>query len=347
METALKAIIALSGSFVAVTRAGSNVDPVKAVQMIVIYVHPTLSNNPTGNWSKSGWKRGACRRRLHSATGSAARENALESQRERDRADMSVRLEMWDDDESDELFYTDRAAWRSKRAAFLARERAADQRSWEVEQREAEHLRLESEKFLEKQMEDLASIMDEQRKAGLLIEEAQPLKLSITATAPKVEEKKEAKVEHKKVVMEEDEDDETSRKRSGLVKLDFDAMSRGGKRVEKMETLKGRVMAMDAGEILKTKLNWLALNDATVDAKVEPLARRKITGYLGELDDDELVMFAVEHVKDHKGPGELVEGLEPVLEEEAKEFVNDLWRQLVFESMAYADGVDTMDMFIV
>ncbi|KZO94430.1 hypothetical protein CALVIDRAFT_600065 [Calocera viscosa TUFC12733] len=276
-----------------------------------------------------------------------ARENALESQRERDAADMSVRLEMWDDDESDELFYTDRAAWRAKRATFLARERAADQRSWDVEQREAEHLRLESEKFLEKQMEDLASMMDEQRKAGLLLEDTQPLKLSITASAPKVEEKKEAKNEPRKVVMEEEEEEDTSRKRTGLVKLDFDAMSRGGKRVEKLETLKGRVLALDTDEVLKTKLNWLALSDGMIDAKVEPLARRKITGYLGELDDDELVMFAVEHVKDHKGPAELVEGLEPVLEEEAKEFVNDLWRQLTFESMAYAEGVDTMDMFIV
>ncbi|KZT51546.1 hypothetical protein CALCODRAFT_442919 [Calocera cornea HHB12733] len=276
-----------------------------------------------------------------------ARENTLESQRERDRADMLVRLEVWDDDESDELFYTDRAAWRVKRAAFLARERAADQRSWELEQREAEHLRLESEKFLEKQMEDLASLMDEQRKAGLLLDDTQPLKLSITANAPKVEERKEAKPEPRKVVMEEDEDEDTSKKRGGLVKLDFDAMSRGGKRVEKLETLKARVLAMDMDEILKTKLNWLALSDASIDAKVEPLARRKITGYLGELDDDELVMFAVEHVKDHKGPAELVDGLEPVLEEEAKEFVNDLWKQLVFESMAYADGVDTMDMFIV
>ncbi|EJT96562.1 hypothetical protein DACRYDRAFT_85786 [Dacryopinax primogenitus] len=276
-----------------------------------------------------------------------ARDTALESQRERDRADMSVRLEMWDDDESDELFYTDRAAWRSKRAQSLARERTADQRSWEIEQREAEHLRLESEKFLERQMEDLALMMDEQRKAGLLLDDIAPLKLSINAAVPKIEEKRETKPEPKKLMMEEEDEEDTSKKRSGLVKLDFDAMSRGGKRVEKLETLKGRVLAMDTDEVIKTKLNWLALNDATIDAKVEPLARRKITGYLGELDDDELVMFAVEHVKDRKGPTELAEGLEPVLEEEAKDFVNDLWRQLVFESMAYAEGVDTMDMFIV
>ena len=37
-----------------------------------------------------------------------------------------------------------------------------------------------------------------------------------------------------------------------------------------------------------------------------------MTKHLGELDDDDLVMFVVEHLKDHKGPQKLVEGLEPV-----------------------------------
>lgn len=37
-----------------------------------------------------------------------------------------------------------------------------------------------------------------------------------------------------------------------------------------------------------------------------------MTKYLGELDDDDLVMFVVEHLKDHKGPQKLVEGVEPV-----------------------------------
>lgn len=37
-----------------------------------------------------------------------------------------------------------------------------------------------------------------------------------------------------------------------------------------------------------------------------------MTKYLGELEDDDLVMFVLEHLKDHKGPQKLVEGLEPV-----------------------------------
>jgi hypothetical protein len=37
-----------------------------------------------------------------------ARERALKEAEERDRVEMKSRLDVWDDDESDELFYTDR-----------------------------------------------------------------------------------------------------------------------------------------------------------------------------------------------------------------------------------------------
>lgn len=49
-----------------------------------------------------------------------------------------------------------------------------------------------------------------------------------------------------------------------------------------------------------------------IDRKLEPIVRKKMTEFLGELDDDDLVMFVVEHLKDHKSPAKLVEGLEPV-----------------------------------
>ena len=49
-----------------------------------------------------------------------------------------------------------------------------------------------------------------------------------------------------------------------------------------------------------------------IDRKLEPLIKREMTKYLGELEDDDLIMFVLEHLKDHKGPQKLVEGLEPV-----------------------------------
>ena len=49
-----------------------------------------------------------------------------------------------------------------------------------------------------------------------------------------------------------------------------------------------------------------------IDRKLEPLVKRLMVKYLGELEDDDLVMFVLEHLKDHKGPQKLIEGLEPV-----------------------------------
>ena len=34
--------------------------------------------------------------------------------------------------------------------------------------------------------------------------------------------------------------------------------------------------------------------------------------YLGEMEEDDLILFVLEHLKDHKSPQKLVEGLDPV-----------------------------------
>lgn len=89
--------------------------------------------------------------------------------------------------------------------------------------------------------------------------------------------------------------------------------------------------------------------------------------YLGEMEEEDLIMFVVEHLKDHKSPVKLIEGLEPVrvhnaiffsnfmltrlclhqvLEEEAVEFTVSLWRQIIFESMAYNEGLVTEKMLV-
>lgn len=45
---------------------------------------------------------------------------------------------------------------------------------------------------------------------------------------------------------------------------------------------------------------------------MEPLVKKLMVKYLGELEDEDVVMFVIEHLKDHKSPAKLVEGLEPV-----------------------------------
>ncbi|KAI6106840.1 hypothetical protein EDD17DRAFT_1761952 [Pisolithus thermaeus] len=55
---------------------------------------------------------------------------------------------------------------------------------------------------------------------------------------------------------------------------------------------------------------------------------------------DKAMLFKAE------GPQKLIEGLEPVLEEEAQEFMVNIWRQVIFESMAYGEGLQTEHMVV-
>lgn len=49
-----------------------------------------------------------------------------------------------------------------------------------------------------------------------------------------------------------------------------------------------------------------------IDRKLEPLVKRLMIKYLGEMEEEDLIMFVLEHLKDHKSPHKLIEGLEPV-----------------------------------
>lgn len=259
---------------------------------------------------------------------------------------MRSRLDIWDDDESDELFYTDRSVryleyarprtyslcsprWRSLRARRLAAEQGADEESRLYEEREAENLRRESEAFLARQMDEMQALQEEQRKAGMLLDDGAPVKLNVSlaaATAPKSEA---AAKEKATVFGQEEEEEEGVRKRKAPPpKLD---LAEGGEKArERLEKIKLTV-PHDKETLFKGKVRWDGLSDVSlayavnfgsactncheqtmIDRKLEPLVKRQMTKYLGELEDDDLVMFVLEHLKDHKGPQKLIEGLEPV-----------------------------------
>lgn len=244
---------------------------------------------------------------------------------ERDRVEMRARLDVWDDDESDEPFYTDRTRWRSMRARRLATEQAADEESRLYEEREADNLRRESEAFLARQMDEMQALQEEQRKAGMLLDDGAPVKLSVSL-APTGQ--KEGMPKEKAAVFgQEEEEEEAIRKRKvPLPKLD---LAEGGEKAkERLEKMRGEV-PRDKETLFKSKVRWDGVVDVSIplssfaarrlprpqtmiDRKLEPLIKRQMTKYLGELEDDDLVMFVLEHLKDHKGPHKLVEGLEPV-----------------------------------
>ncbi|KIJ59065.1 hypothetical protein HYDPIDRAFT_177947 [Hydnomerulius pinastri MD-312] len=285
------------------------------------------------------------RARIAALERSIARQTAIKEAEERDRVEMQARLDVWDDDESDELFYVDRARWRQSRSRRVTAEEAADAESRAYEEREAENLRIESEKFLARQMEDMQALAEEQRKAGMLLDDGAPVKLNMSLNPMPVKADGASKDAKAAVFGQEEEEDEAIKKRKvPLVKLDFSA-AEGEKAKERLQMIKESV-PHDKETLFKAKVRWDGLNDSMIDRKLEPLVKRQMVKYLGELEDDDLIMFVLEHLKDHKGPQKLVEGVEPVLEEEAHEFAVSIWRQVIFESMAYGEGLLTERMMV-
>ncbi|KAF8827957.1 hypothetical protein F5879DRAFT_1022147 [Lentinula edodes] len=273
-----------------------------------------------------------------------ARERATKEAEDRDRVEMRERLDLWDDDESDELFYLDRSRWRQLRARRLEAEEAADIKSRRFEEQEAENLRRESEDFLARQMDEMQALAEEQRKAGLLLDDGGLVKLNVSlAPAPAKEGGKEKATTV--FAEEEDEEEEIKKRKVPLVKLDFSVAESSEKMKERLERIKESV-PHDTESLFKAKVRWDGLSDIIIDRKFEPLVKRLMVKYLGEMEEEDLIMFVLEHLKDHKGPQKLVEGLEPVLEEEAAELTKSVWRQIIFESMAYGEGLLTEKMLV-
>ncbi|KAJ8521715.1 hypothetical protein ONZ45_g1649 [Pleurotus djamor] len=284
------------------------------------------------------------RTRIQTIERSIARDRAQKEAEEKDRVEMRARLDVWDDDESDELFYVDRARWRQVRARRLEAEEANDAKSRRIEEQEAEYLRKESEDFLARQMDEMNALAEEQRKAGLLLDDGAPVRLNVSlAPAPA----KDAASKEKATVFgqEEEEDDGLKKRKAPLVKLDFSAAESSEKTLERLEKIKLSV-PHDKESLFKAKVRWDGLSDSVIDKKFEPLIKRQMTKYLGEMEEDDLIMFVLEHLKDHKSPQKLVEGLEAVLEEEAVDFTISIWRQIIFESMAYGEGILTEKMMV-
>ncbi|KAJ7725985.1 hypothetical protein B0H16DRAFT_277044 [Mycena metata] len=279
-----------------------------------------------------------------------ARQRSTADAEARERIDMRARFETWDDDESDDLFYADRARWRVVRARHLAAEQSADAASAAFEEEEAANLARESEDFLARQMGEMQALAEEQRRAGLLLDDGAPVRLSVSlgplvARAGAAE--KEGTGREGVFGAEEDEEEAARKRKVPLVKLDFSAAEAGPEATkERLESMKAGVPA-EREALFKAKVRWDGMTDSMIDRKFEPLVKRVMTQYLGDAEEaEELIMFVVEHLKDHKGPAKLTEGLEPVLEEEAVEVTTAVWRQLIFESMAYGEGLHTDRMFV-
>ncbi|KAJ9125126.1 hypothetical protein QFC22_000080 [Naganishia vaughanmartiniae] len=290
-----------------------------------------------------------------------------------DREAMRKELARYDDDYFAETgrdaFYADRSKWRSERQRPRRQEYQDDVRDRQREADEQAALEKETEDLFKRQMDEMADIEAKGRAAGLLFEDAKPIKVAIGAPAPLLPLGANAsiatsssiasvKTETKPKVVAargnaasafgaEDDEEDVKKKRT-LVRLDEDAGVKSNiqaKTQAKLTEIRNGIPKSPA-ELWSLKLRWEGLNPPVLDKKVFPVVREKLVSILGDLEIDELFNFVVEHVQQHASPQTIVEGLEPVLDEEAEPLVVLLWRALAFESAAFAAGLDTGSMQI-
>jgi len=199
---------------------------------------------------------------------------------------MKRRLDVWDDDDSDELFYVDRyvpssqsslnatnslllrSRWRHIRARRLEAEEANDEKSRKYEEQEAENLRKESEEFLARQMDEMQSLAEEQRKAGMLLDDGAPVRLNVSIAPPSNASKDAAGADKGKgkgvqkpaVVLEDDEEETGMKRKAPLVKLDFSVAESGEQIRERLMRIRESVPS-DPDTLFKAKVRWDAVSD--------------------------------------------------------------------------------------
>ncbi|KAI9617951.1 hypothetical protein KEM48_006889 [Puccinia striiformis f. sp. tritici PST-130] len=176
----------------------------------------------------------------------------------------------------------------------------------------------------------IAKIQEENRKAGLLqIDEGgKPLQLSFGGFAiPTIPMKKES---NKGVGLlgNAEEDEDGFKKKRALIPLTYD------------DEPQDAATKINIRWIMEVEIKWEHLTDTIIDEKLKGFANKKIIDYLG-IQEEELVVAIIDHIRAKKNAQGLVDELEPVLAEEAEEFVVKFWRMLVFEIRVNEAGLSS------
>lgn len=250
-----------------------------------------------------------------------------------------------------ELFVVDRPRWRKYRQQARRREIEQDKRDQELEIEEAARLQKESEDFLARQAEMFASMTglgtgegtsSEPKKLSLL--SAQPSKAKATAASASATSGEEAKPKPAKAVFGgDDEDESANKKKRELIPLSYSDDEDDETNIEKKKRkLKDLVSAIptDKAELWQYGVRWDKLDETLLRNKMRPFAAQKSVEYLGA-EEPEVVDTVLENMRAHKGPADLADELEPVLAEEAEEFVIKVYRHLNFELLSAVHGIST------
>lgn len=123
-------------------------------------------------------------------------------------------------------------------------------------------MRKESEEFLARQMDEMQSLAEEQRKAGMLLDDGAPVRLNVSIAAGPATAKEAPKEKTAVFVEDEDEDDALKKRKVPLVKLDFSVAESSEQIQERLLRIKASV-PHDKESLFKAKVRWDGLSDVS------------------------------------------------------------------------------------
>lgn len=170
-----------------------------------------------------------------------------------------------------ELSVISRIRWRAQRQAARTREYQDDVRDRQLEEDERKALEQESEEFLKRQLLEMAELDEKQKQAGLLTEDAAPIKLAINRPViPEVKKEEKPDLAPKPRLGitfdgDEEEEDPTKKKKRTLVKLEYEGD--GLTEAEKVAKRNARLLDIRAQVPREKKrlwsagIEWAAINE--------------------------------------------------------------------------------------
>ncbi|GES81121.1 hypothetical protein GLOIN_2v575193 [Rhizophagus clarus] len=271
----------------------------------------------------------------------AERDLDIREKQIRDREIMARKLAEWDDDieaeRGQEEYYRDRSRWWFHRQQFRARELAIDEadRLREQQEIELEQQRLQTLEEERKQREEAieAELNNEKEILALVTNGISQNKPKLTLNlASKRRAALMAPAEDEE--FDDDEGIESKRKRRILVPLEYsdneDDENRTEERKKRIKELVATIPTDKEG-LWNWNVKWEELDENILSKKLQPFVSKKIVEYLG-VQEDELVSFVIDHLRNKKSAEDLTKEMTMTLDEESELFVKKLWRMLIFET---------------
>ncbi|CAG8472344.1 10031_t:CDS:10 [Dentiscutata heterogama] len=253
----------------------------------------------------------------------------------RDRELMARKLAEWDDDveaeRGQEEYYRDRNRWWFHRQQYRAREMAMDEQDKLREQQEIEsELRQQEwERTLEEEKKQRAETTEAESHEEKELTPFTTNGSSQSSTNIKAKLTLNIASKRRAALMT---------KRRVLVPLEYSDDEDDEKRTEdRKRRIKDLVETIptDKEGLWKWNVKWEELDENILNNKLQSFVSKKIVGYLG-VQEDELVSFVMDHLRNHKSAEQLTKEMEMTLDEESELFVMKLWRMLIYETESKA-----------